>query len=242
MHVHPMVSMVTKKFNDKNKMATSPTSPTSFSSFASAVSVSKARLKRKSTKRDSSLNNTDGKLEKSETFPFAHDEVEMENRSAIINREPLTSTLKHDNHLEQGKHTRNIFEQSRTNPIEIPVSDETSNIGNKPHCTIPFNITRFFICTVSDDPSLLTCISIKIDHASPLKAKLLGQSITVRVTFVDELTGLPVKKSSQEIPAVSYYETDQNIDFIMPVMTKAASIECNRYKNAWNNNNYFYYS
>ncbi len=95
-----------------------------------------------------------------------------------------------------------------------------------------------------DDSSLLACISIEIDHASPLKAKLLGQSITVRVTFVDELTGLPVKKSSQEIPAVSYYETDQNIDFIMPVMTKAALIECDRY-NVCNNNNFFihnYYS
>ncbi len=116
--------------NDKNKMATTPTSPTSFSSFASAVSVSKARLKRKSTKRDSSLNNTDGKLEKSETFPFAHDEVEMENRSAITNREPLTSTFKHDSHLEEGKNSRNIFEQSQTNTIEIPVSDEPFNNGN----------------------------------------------------------------------------------------------------------------
>ena len=50
----------------------------------------------------------------------------------------------------------------------------------------------------------------------------------MRITFVNRETGLPVKKSSPTINAVSYYE-NSNVDFVMPVMTKPAEIESDKY-------------
>ena len=75
----------------------------------------------------------------------------------------------------------------------------------------------------------MVCIKVGIDHAAPLKAKLLALSLAVRVTFINELTGVPVKKSSQQISAVSYYENQQNLDYVMPVMSRPATILCDRY-------------
>ena len=72
-------------------------------------------------------------------------------------------------------------------------------------------------------------INVSVDHAFPVKAKLLlAASLTIKVTFVNELSGLPIKKSSKEISAVSYYEKYQDLDFIMPIMTKPAIIDSDR--------------
>ncbi len=72
----------------------------------------------------------------------------------------------------------------------------------------------------------MACINITIDYAAPIKAKLLLSFLTMRITFIDTNTGLPIIKSSQTINAVSYYENSFNV---MPVMTKTAEIESDKY-------------
>lgn len=82
--------------------------------------------------------------------------------------------------------------------------------------------------TESGEPST-TFINVEVENATPIKAKLLSSLLTIRLTFVNEISGLPMKKSSQQISAVSFYENCQNVGYIMPVITKPAKIESTRY-------------
>lgn len=72
-------------------------------------------------------------------------------------------------------------------------------------------------------------INVEVDHAMPIKAKLLSSLLTIRLTFVNEISGQPMEKSSHQISAVSFYENHQNVGYIMPVITKPAKIESTRY-------------
>ena len=76
----------------------------------------------------------------------------------------------------------------------------------------------------------MVAVYIHIDHATPLKAKLLTTPISVRVTFLNQISGQPLRKSSTQVSAVSYYENENpQVDYIMPIMTNIGKITCDRY-------------
>lgn len=110
-------------------MATSPTSPTSFSSVVSAMSVSKARLKRKSTKRDIGTLSTDRRSVTSETFNVG-DEKKRNGEESRLMEEP-------DEGLKTGLSTSSDqrqmeIEQSQINGGEkflLAANDETQLIN-----------------------------------------------------------------------------------------------------------------
>ena len=75
--------------------------------------------------------------------------------------------------------------------------------------------------TRGEEPSVL---SVVVHNASSVKANLLTGQLAVKLSFVNELTGDLVKKSDRNRAAISYYETSNpGVDYIMPVLTQAAS-------------------
>ena len=71
----------------------------------------------------------------------------------------------------------------------------------------------------------MVAIVIKVIRGYPLKAKLALLTTAVRLTFINETTGLPVAKSSLDHCAVSYYERDNPvISYILPVMTQPSKL------------------
>ena len=70
-------------------------------------------------------------------------------------------------------------------------------------------------------PSIL---SVVVHYASCVKANMLTGQLAVKLSFVDEQTGDLVKKSDRNRAAVSYYENNNpSVDYIMPLLTQAAS-------------------
>lgn len=71
----------------------------------------------------------------------------------------------------------------------------------------------------------MVAIAIEVIRGFPLKAKLALLNTAVRLTFINESTGLPVEKSSLDHCAVSYYERDNPvISYILPVMTQPSKL------------------
>ena len=67
----------------------------------------------------------------------------------------------------------------------------------------------------------MVAVTIMVAKAIHLKAKYATMPCAVQLTFINEVTGQPLKKSSPEIAAVSYYERgNPAVDYIMPIMTK----------------------
>ena len=202
--------------------------------FVEGLGLSKARLSR-SRRRKTGIRDTN--VEKSVEDQVAGSDIVKEEMD--VGLLPVKHESKTQTRLPSESEISKVTEQEESGETASKTEDHNpqQNHGtNKLPIYIYYNththiyIYIYIYISIYTEISPMVAVYIHIDHATPLKAKLLTTPISVRVTFLNQISGQPLRKSSTQVSAVSYYENENpQVDYIMPIMTNIGKITCDRY-------------